>query len=167
MAIFGTAQRVGKLKQSASVAVVGVQIVLSDHVKSLSVNFDSHLSFDKHINNICHTCYFHIHGSRHVHSAMLTDITKIVACAMVSSRLDYCNVLLTGMSEFNLDKLQRVQNTLAHVVTELRRRDHITPALKEMHWLPIRARISFKVATVVYRLRERRQQQYLVDLISD
>ena len=51
--MFVTAQRVGKLKQSASVAVAGVQIALYDHVKSLSVTFDSHLSFDKHANNIC------------------------------------------------------------------------------------------------------------------
>ena len=92
---------------------------------------------------------------------------KIVACTIVSSRFDYCNALLAGMSEFNLNKLQHVQNTLAHVVTGLCRRDHITPALKELHWLPIRARITFKVVTVVYRLRLRQQPPYLADLISD
>ena len=165
--MFGTAQRVGKLKQSASVAVAGMQIALTDHVKSLGVTFDSHLSFDKHINNICRACYFYIRGLRHVRSAMSTDTAKIVACAIVSSRLDYCNALLAGMSESNLDKLQHVQNTISRVVTGLRRRDHITPALKELHWLPIRARITFKVATVVYRLRKRRQPPYLADLISD
>ena len=63
------------------------------------------------------------------------------------------------MSESNLDKLQRGQNTLARVVTGLHKIDHITPALKELHWLPIRARITLKIATVVYRLCERRQTQ--------
>ena len=87
--------------------------------------------------------------------------------AIVSSRHNYCNALLAGMSESNLDKLQYIQNTLARIVTGLRRRDHITPALKELHLLPIRARITFKVVTVVYRLRERRQPPYLADLISD
>ena len=53
------------------------------------------------------------------------------------------------------------------VVTGLRKKDHITSALKELRWLPIRARIAFKVATVAYRLRERRQPPYLADLISD
>ena len=62
---------------------------------------------------------------------------------------------------------QRVHNTLARVATGLRRRDHITPALEELHWLPIRAIINVKVATFVYRLRERRQPPYLADLISD
>ena len=108
-------------------------------MKSLGVTFDSHLSFDKHINSICRACYFHIRGLRHVRPAMSTDTTKIVACAIVSSRLDYCNVLLAGMPQSNLDDLQHVQNTLARVVTGLRRRDHTTPALKELHWLPIQA----------------------------
>ena len=69
---------------------------------------------------------------------------------------DYCNALLVGMFEANLDKLQRVQNALARVVTGLHRRDHITPARIEFHWLPVRARITFKVATLVYKLRETR-----------
>ena len=135
--MFVTAQRVGKLKQSASVAVAGVQIALTDQVKSLGVTFDSHLSFDKHSNNIWRVCYFHIRELRHVRSAMSTDTAKIVAFAIVSSRLDYCNTLLAGMSESNLDKLQHVHNTLARIVTGLRRRNHITPALKELYWLPI------------------------------
>ena len=124
-------------------------------LRNLDGTFDSHLSFDKHINNIYRACYFYIRGLRHVRSAVSTDTAQIVACVIVSSRLDYCNASLDAMSESNLDKLQRVQNTLARVVTRLRRMNQITPALKELHWLPIRARITFKVATVVYRLRER------------
>ena len=82
--------------------------------------------------------------------------------------VDYCNALLADISESNLDKLQRVQNTLARVVTGLRRSEHITPALKALHWLQIWARITFKIATVVYRLRERRQLPYPAnELISD
>ena len=88
-------------------------------------------------------------------------------CAIVSSRLDYCNSVLAGMSSANLDRLQRVQNTLARVVTETRRRDHITPVLVELHWLPVQARITFKVATMVYKIRETRQPTYLSELIAD
>ena len=105
---------------------------------------------------------------------MLTDISlslqhqTVMICFLVSLyRLDYCNARLAGMSEANLDKLQRVQNALARVGTGLHRRDHITPALIELHWLPVRARITFKVATLVYKLRETRQSSYLSELISD
>ena len=122
VAMFSTAPRVSKLIQSASVTVAGVQIQFTDHVKSLGVTFDSHLSFDKHINNICRACYFHIRGLRHVRSAMSTDTAKTVACPIVSSRLANCNALLAGMSESNMYKLQLVQNKLARVVTGLHRR---------------------------------------------
>ena len=113
------------------------------------------------VNNICRTCYFYIRRLRYVRSAMSTDTTKTVTCAIVSSRLDCCNALLAGMSESNLDKLQHVQNTLTYVINGLCRRDHITPAIKELYWLPIRARIMFKVVTVVYNFRERRQRHIL------
>ena len=89
VAMFGTGQRVSKLKQSASVAVAGVQIALTDHVKSMGVIFDSHLSVDKHVYNICCACNFHIRGLRHVRSAMSTDIAKIVTCAIVSCQLNF------------------------------------------------------------------------------
>ena len=80
VAMFGTAQRVGKLKQSASAAVACVQTALSDPVKIIGVQtFNSHLSFDKHVNNICRACYFHIRELRHVRSTMSADTAKIVA----------------------------------------------------------------------------------------
>ena len=101
-------------------------------------------------------------------SVLLSTVTaKTVSCTIVSFQLDNFNALLAGMSESNLDKLQRVQNILAHAVTGLRRREQFTPVLKELHWLPIRARITFAVMTVVYRLCERRQLPYLADLIRD
>ena len=101
------------------------------------------------------------------HEISLKETAITVACAVVSARLDYCNALLASMSEANLDKLQRVQNALTRVVTGLHRRDHITPALIEIHWLPVRARITFKVAMLVYKLRETQQPSYLYELISD
>jgi len=54
------------------------------------------------------------------------DAAKTVACAMVAGRMDYCNAVLYGSSSANIDKLQHLQNTLARVVSNTRRRDHIT-----------------------------------------
>jgi len=63
---------------------------------------------------------------------------------MVSSRLDYCNSILYDTSSFNLNKLQRVQNALACIVMMTRKRDHITPVLANLYWLPVTAYIQFK-----------------------
>jgi len=65
------------------------------------------------------------------------------------SRLDYCNSLLYGMPEYVLSKLQSVQNTLARVVTRSDARTSAAPLLVKLHWLPIRNRISYKLATLL------------------
>ena len=62
-------------------------------------------------------CFSHIRALLHIRSSMSTEPAKIVACAIVSSRLDYCNSVLAGMSEANYNKLERVQYTRARVVT--------------------------------------------------
>ena len=68
-----------------------------------------------------------------------------------SSRLDYCNSLLYGVSDELLRKLQVIQNAATRVVTVAKKFDHITPVLRELHWLPVRERIRFKLAMIVYK----------------
>ena len=84
---------------------------------------------------------------------------------MVALRFDYCNAVLYGTSSANTDKLQRLQNTLARVVTNTRRRDHITPVLADLHWLPVRFRIGYKIALITFKALMTQQPQYLAELI--
>ena len=93
---------------------------------------------------------------------MLIDLRKILfwrkiknsdcAAAIVGSRPDYCNSLLAGTSVSNLARLQLVQNTLARVVAQKPRFCHTTPVLTDLHWLPIRHRINFKIATIAFKV---------------
>ena len=76
---------------------------------------------------------------------------KTVVYAFISSRLDYCNSLLFGISDNLLRRLRAVQNAAARLVTGTRRREHITPVLRQLHWLPVRQRIEFKLAVLVYK----------------
>jgi len=80
------------------------------------------------------------------------DDAKAVTTALVSSRLDCCNSVLSGTSQSNLNKLQRVQNAVARTVTATSKHEHITPVLAELHWLPVAARIDFKIATITFNL---------------
>ena len=84
---------------------------------------------------------------------------------IVGSRLDFCNSLLAGTSVSNLTRLQIVQNTLARVVAQKSRFCHITPVLSDLHWLPVRHRISFKIATITFRVLQSQQPSYLSSLI--
>ena len=114
--------------------------------------------------NAYKSSYFHVRGFLQVREA----VDHSTACAIVRSRMDYCNaLLLAGMSGSNLDKLRRVLNWLARAVTGTRRRDHIKPVLKALHCLPNRARISFKIAMLVHKVRTSDQPSHLADLIKD
>jgi len=79
------------------------------------------------------------------------DASKTLVQAFVSCRMDYCNSLFFGISDGLMSRLQSVQNAAARLVTGTRRCDHITPVLCLLHWLPVRQRVDFKVATVVHR----------------
>jgi len=84
---------------------------------------------------------------------------------MVAGRFDYCNAVLYGASSANIDKLQRLQNTLARVVTNTLRRDHITPVPADLHWLPVRYRTEYKIALITFKALTTQQPQYLSELI--
>lgn len=68
---------------------------------------------------------------------------KRVVNAFVSSRIDYCDSTLYGLPMIDHEKLQRVQNIAARLITGSSRRDHITPVLKNLHCLPVRSLLRF------------------------
>ena len=122
---------------------------------------------DSHVTAVCKACYFHIRSLRHIRRPIPEDVAKMVACSIVGSRLDYCNSLYAVMSEANFDKLLRLQNTLARVVTGHKKSDHITSVLADLHWLPVKSRVTFKIASLTYTIRKSGQPAYLRTLISD
>jgi len=79
------------------------------------------------------------------------DAARTVVQAFISYPLDYCNTLLCDISDGLIQHLQSVQNAAARLVTGARRRDHITPVLRQLHWLPVRQRVDFKMAVLVYK----------------
>ena len=105
----------------------------------------------------CKACYFHIPALRRIRTSPTIEASKTIAAAIVGSRLDFCNSLLAGTSVSNMTRHQRVQNTLARVVAQKPRFCHITPVLSDMHWLPVRHRISFKIATVTFIVLQSQQ----------
>jgi len=80
---------------------------------------------------------------------------KWLISAFVISRLDYCNGILSGRPLSTIAPLQRaewVQNAAARLVLGLSRSDHVRPALKELHWLPVLYQIKFKLALVMFAI---------------
>ena len=136
------------------------------HAKNLGVTFQSDLKFDKHFANISKSCFLHIRDLRRIRSYLSLSAASSLAHALIHSRLDYCNSLFYGLPNSSLSTLQRIQNTLARVVTKSPLRCHITPVLKSLHWLPILHRINFKVCSLTYRILASNQPSYLRSLLN-
>ena len=136
--LFGTPQQRSKITHT-SLDFRGKSLSPGVHARNLGVEFDSNLSFDYHISNICRSSFFQIRQLRQIRSS-LTQATAIqLANALVSSKLDYCNSLLYQLPETLLHRLQRIQNSLARVVIPSTKfHYHIIPVLKKLHWLPCR-----------------------------
>ena len=93
------------------------------------------------------------------------DSLESVIHAFVSCRLDYCNSLLYGINKSHLDKLQRLKNCAARLVTGTHKYDHITPVLKELHWLPVRFRIHYTILLLCFKCFYGIDPSYLCDLL--
>ena len=116
---------------------------------------------------VCKTCNYHIWALRHIRRLLPLDVARMLACSIVGARLDYCNSVLHGAPTSSIQKLQRVQNSLARVVLQQPRMSHARPLLKSLHWLPVCQRIEFKVAALTYKIRSTSHPAYLHSPLSN
>ena len=166
--LLGTTQRATYYSHLTSVDLAACPVPLVSHVKILGVTLDNRLSFDRHVDAVCKSAYYHMRALRHFRSAITDDMAKSVACALIGSRLDYANSVLYGITQRNINRLQRVQNSMARVVA----RPSIplsfgsTSLLYNLHWLPIDYRIKFKLAIITYNIIHSSEPAYLRSLLA-
>ena len=97
---------------------------------------------------------------------LIMNCAKRIACSLVGCRFDYASATLLGVSGNNLKRLQCFQNTLACVVARQCDCISIISLLKELHWLPVKWRIEYKVATMIYKQFEFNEPMYLQTIIT-
>jgi len=111
---------------------------------------DCELSMKQHVTKVASSCFYHLHRLKQIRQVFGKEVTAQLVSAFILSRLDYCNALLAGLPRTTTDPLQRVQNAAARLVVNHRLRDHVTPALKQLHWLPVASRIKFKLCLCMH-----------------
>jgi len=119
----------------------------------------------KSIWNVCSISYFNVRALRHIRTCLHLESSECIACAIVSSRLDYANSCLSGISAYNIHRLRRVQNCLARVVQPTHSAIQLHSLLASIHWLPISQRTTFKLACLVYRSLHDTSPTYLSSLL--
>jgi len=135
-----------------------------DTVKVLGVQLDGELNMRKQVSSIASACFFQLRRIRQLRHVIGPAALQRVVSALVLSRLDYCNAVLAGLPASTIAPLQRVQNAAARLVAGLGPRDHITSALKTLHWLPVVYRVRFKLCVLVHGVFYCYGPTYLADL---
>ena len=153
--------------QPQSLYVCGVNVNTSHSVKSLGVHLDRTLSMSANIASICKKAYYQIHLIAKIRNDISEDAAKKLVKDNVLSHLDYCNSLLAGLPDNAISRLQRVQNCAARLVKRTNRRSHITPVLKDLHWLPVKFRIMYKINLLTYNALQNNCPMYLTELLHE
>lgn len=144
----------------------GISIASSAIIKNLGVTLDPDLALDTHIKNISRVAFYHLRNISKIRKMLsLHDAEKLVH-AFVTSRLDYCNALLSGCANSSLKGLQQIQNAAARILTRTRRHEHISPVLASLHWLPVKFRIDYKILLLTFKALHGLGPLYLSDLLS-
>ena len=157
-----------KLQQlNLKIKVGSEEITPSSKARNLGALFDSEMSMQDQVTSVTRASYFHLRRIKKIKHHLDQDSCAKLVNACVTSRLDYHNALLTSCPSKTLHRLQIVQNNAARVLSGVKQRQHITPVLRDLHWLPIESRIQFKVLVFIHQaLHNAKSPLYIKDAIS-
>ena len=152
------------LKDSFPVSILGNCLSPTYVVRNLGVLFDSKFSFTNCVNSVIKSCFANLQDLHRIQCFFSCDVSVVVANALVSSRLDYCNSLFCSLSSRNITRLQNIQNCLSHFLSGASRFSHITPTLKSPNWLPVKQRIIFETLVLIYKYLTTASQNTLLPI---
>ena len=142
-------------------------IDFTNKVKNLGVYLEQTLTMDQAVSHVRKCCYLELRKIAHLRPYISQDATIKLVLSFVISRLDYCNSLFYNMTHENIQKLQLIQNHAARLVKKASKTSSASFLLKELHWLPVKVRITYKIAVLVYKiLYDSSSPPYLNDLIK-
>ena len=163
----GTKYNVSKIPVCCrSLTLGGAQVVASDAVRVLGVLLTSDLSLDKHVTAVSAKCFFQLRQLRRIRRSLDDDSAATLVHAFVASRIDYCSSLLIGAPKKTTDKLQRVLNAAARIVSNTRKFDRGLSRFRrdKLHWLDVNDRVRFRVCVQVFKCLRNLAPGYLTSL---
>src|SRR6218665_1745217 len=133
-----------------SINLLGSAVNFQSSVINLGVTINGSLTIRDHVLRICRTSFYQLRQLRVIRGSLSNETCTALVHAFVSSRLDYCNRLSSGLSDDLINKLQSVLRSAAPLVLGKRKFHHITDMRNQLHWLPISQRNQYKLGLLVY-----------------
>ena len=141
------------------------QLVPCKSAKNLCVVLDSSLSFRSHMDSVVKACNFHIRNLFMIKDSVNKKNLVTLVHSLIIPKVDYCNSLFIGLPNVIL-KVQYVLNRAARLIFNLLPRVPTTSSLIELHWLPLKARIEFKMCLITFKALKFNQPSYIKELLS-
>ena len=163
--ILGTPNMIQKVS-SLQIVVGSDDISSTRAARNIGVIFDENLSMCDHVSNVCKAAWNQLRQIRHIRSYLTPSAAAILMHSFVISRLDNFNGLLFGLPASQIEKLQRIQNAAARIVSRCKKHEHITPILFQLHWLPVKYRIQYKILLLTFKSLNCQAPSYIQDAIQ-
>uniref|UniRef100_A0A8C5BX13 Reverse transcriptase domain-containing protein n=1 Tax=Gadus morhua TaxID=8049 RepID=A0A8C5BX13_GADMO len=145
------------------VTVENITVSPSPTARNLGVVLDNQLCCTANITAVARSCRFALYNICRIRPFLTREAAS---SPLVISRLDYCNSLLAGLPASAIKPLQRIQNAAAHLMFNLPKFSHVTPLFRDLHWLPVVARIKFKTMVLAYKAVDGTAPAYLQALVK-
>ena len=136
--------------QKPVMEINGNEIIPSTQVRNLGVIFDETLSLSPHISTMCQKMFIDMKQISFYRKYMTLNVATQLMVSLVLTKIDYCNSLLSGIPICLIEKLQKIQNCAAKICLKKRKFDHARPLLQELHWLPVKERIDYKISIICH-----------------
>ena len=164
--VIGSKSVLRNISEAPHLKVGNVILSAEECVKSLGVFFDKFISMEDHIAFICKTAFYHLSNIGRIRKFLTPGSCEQLIHAFITSRVDYCNSLFYNLPNRLLKRLQGIQNCAARILTFTKRNEHITPILKQLHWLPVVFRIRYKILLLVFKCLYDLAPVYLSELLT-
>jgi len=123
-------------------------------IQDLGVYLDADVSMTTHISRTAASCFGILRQLQSIQRSLPRHAVVLLVTSLVLTKLDYCNSLWVGLPAKVLNRLQAVINTSAGLVCHAVKADHITPVLKDLHWLRIQERIQYKLRVLALKCQQ-------------
>ena len=162
--MFGTNYQLKKTDSvSTRIAIGNTKVLSADHVCNLGLLMDNTLKNQFQINKLTSSTFNQLMNIGSICSKLDWDTTENIIQALVMSKLDYCNSLLLSLADYQLNKIQQIQNMACRVVCNLHKFDQVTSSMQDLHWLRIPYWIQFKIACIMIKCINGQALKYLTD----
>ena len=134
-------------------------------IRNLGFFTDKFLKNAHEVNKLISQLFYTQAGIARICVKLDLESAKTIVLALELSKVDYCNSLLAGSAQYQIDKLQHIENMACRVVYQLKKFDHVTDSMESLHWLKVQECIVFKLATLVYKCKSDMAASHLKDLL--